>query len=250
MARFLDTRAAVSEISALIKNADKTLVLITPYLKLSSDFKEMLAYRDSQRKSTTIIYGKTSLADDEKQFLAGLRGVVLRYHQNLHAKCYYNDEFIILTSLNLYDFSMVHNKEMGVLIDRNDPNDGLLAMGVLQEVEMISHFSELVPKKAKSNKRLGEHGLLGSFFKGKKKEAKESGGTKPNGYCIRTGVQIPFDLEMPFCPEAYERWNQYKNRDYSEKYCHFSGEPGNGQVSMNRPILRKHWSAAKETFGF
>ncbi len=246
MARFLDTRAAVSEISTLIKNADRTLVLITPYLKLSSDFKEMLLYRDSRRKSTTIIYGKRDLDSAESQFLEGLRGVVLKYHQNLHAKCYLNDDFIILTSLNLYEFSMAHNKEMGVLIDRRDPNDASLAEDALKEVQMIEHLSEQVhPKPAQSKKRFGEDGLLGAIMMIKN----ESRRAKRAGYCIRTGVQIPFDLEKPYSLDAYKSWNLYKNRDYVERFCHYSGEPGNGEVSMGKPILRKHWSAARSKFG-
>lgn len=37
--------------------------------------------------------------------------------KNLHAKCYLS-EACIVASLNLYEFSMVNNNEMGVLIDR------------------------------------------------------------------------------------------------------------------------------------
>ena len=40
MAKFLNTRKAVSEIEDLIRNAESKLILISPYLKLSKDFKE------------------------------------------------------------------------------------------------------------------------------------------------------------------------------------------------------------------
>ena len=41
--------------------------------------------------------------------------------------------------------------------------------------------------------------------------------TKDQGYCIRTGKQIPFDLKRPMCYEAYQSWNQHKKFDFKEK---------------------------------
>ena len=36
------------------------------------------------------------------------------------------------------------------------------------------------------------------------------------------------------------------NKDLPEKFCHFSGEPSNGETSFNKPILHKNWKKAKE----
>jgi phosphatidylserine/phosphatidylglycerophosphate/cardiolipin synthase-like enzyme len=126
MAKFINTRKAVSEIEDLIKNAGEKLILISPYLKLSKDFRELLAYRNSKDKITTVIFGKQELKPDELKFLQGLRFLILKFNEDLHAKCYVNDEKIIITSLNLYEFSMANNKEMGVLIDKQDPCDKTL----------------------------------------------------------------------------------------------------------------------------
>lgn len=38
--------------------------------------------------------------------------------------------------------------------------------------------------------------------------------------------------------------------DYKEKYCHFSGEPSNGETSVNKPILKKNWKKAQNIHGF
>ena len=48
MAKFLNTKKSVSEIEDLIRDAGQTLILISPYLKLSKDFKELLSYRNSK----------------------------------------------------------------------------------------------------------------------------------------------------------------------------------------------------------
>jgi phosphatidylserine/phosphatidylglycerophosphate/cardiolipin synthase-like enzyme len=83
---------------------------------------------------TTVIFGKQELNPDEMKFLQGLRFVILKYNEDLHAKCYVNDDKMVITSLNLYEFSMANNKEMGVLIDKTDPADTELLMTHLKKL--------------------------------------------------------------------------------------------------------------------
>jgi hypothetical protein len=68
------------------------------------------------------------------------------------------------------------------------------------------------------------------------------------GFCIRTGISIPFNVEKPMCYDAYRKWNEFGNPDYPERFCHFSGEPSNGETCVSRPILKKNWKKAKEIF--
>lgn len=142
MAKFLNTKKSVSEIEDLIRDAGQTLILISPYLKLSKDFKELLSYRNSKDKITTVIFGKVQLNPDEMKFLESLRFVILKYKDDLHAKCYLNDDKMIITSLNLYDFSMNNNKEMGVLIEKANANDKELFEEAYKEVDYINTTSE------------------------------------------------------------------------------------------------------------
>ncbi|MBK9105763.1 MAG: phospholipase D family protein [Saprospiraceae bacterium] len=243
MARFINTRKAVSEIEDLIRNAGEKLFLVSPYLKLSKDFKELLTYRNSKDKITTVIFGKQELNPDEMKFLQGLRFVILKYNEDLHAKCYVNDEKMVITSLNLYEFSMANNKEMGVLIDKNDPADIQLYEDAFKEVDYINQTSQgfelSAPKVIASN-----------YTDSKPTRDKSTSGQsgKNLGYCIRTGISIPFSVEKPLCYEAFKKWNEYGDPEYPEKFCHFSGEPSNGETSVSRPILKKNWKKAKETF--
>lgn len=57
------------------------------------------------------------------------------------------------------------------------------------------------------------------------------------GYCIRTGVKIPFNPERPYSLVAFRSWNKYSNWSFPEKYCHKTGENSNGKTTMSRPIL-------------
>ena len=42
MAKFITTKQISSELEELIRDADKTLYLVSPYLKLSKDFQELV----------------------------------------------------------------------------------------------------------------------------------------------------------------------------------------------------------------
>lgn len=66
------------------------------------------------------------------------------------------------------------------------------------------------------------------------------------GYCIRTGEKIPFNIKSPLSYQAYKSWNQFGNKDYPEKYCHYSGEPSNGETCFNRPVMRKNYRKAQQ----
>ncbi len=70
-----------------------------------------------------------------------------------------------------------------------------------------------------------------------------------SGFCIRTGAAIPFNVKRPLSDDAYRSWSRFKDENYAEKFCHFSGEPSNGETSFAKPILRRHWSKAKATHG-
>lgn len=249
MAKFINTRKAVSEIEDLIRNAGERLILISPYLKLSKDFRELLAFRNGKDKITTIVFGKQELKPDELRFLQGLRFVVLKFNEDLHAKCYVNDDKMIITSLNLYEFSMANNKEMGVLVDRNDPADVQLFADAMAEVDFIQQTSQrfefVAPRPEVSDKSSARSPVPRPAER--TTDARKSSSV---GYCIRTGAEIPFDIERPFSYDAYKVWNQNKDPNHPEKYCHFSGEISNGETSFKRPILKKNWKKAQETHGF
>ena len=44
------------------------------------------------------------------------------------------------------------------------------------------------------------------------------------GYCIRTGVEIPFNPDQPMSKDSWRVWNQYGDSSFPEQYCHKKGE--------------------------
>lgn len=150
MAKFITTKQITSELEDLIKKADEKLYIVSPYLKLAKDFRELLTFRNTNRKDTKIIFGKQELNPEQMTFLQGLRFVYLFFSEDLHAKCYINDSKMIITSMNLYDFSMIHNKEMGILIDKSVAEDVQVYDDAWLEIDFIEKTSKLFDFVSKS----------------------------------------------------------------------------------------------------
>ncbi|MEO8149946.1 MAG: hypothetical protein ABI723_20070 [Bacteroidia bacterium] len=48
--------------------------------------------------------------------------------------------------------------------------------------------------------------------------------------------------------DAYQSWMKFKNENYAEKFCHFSGEASNGETTFAKPIMKRNWNEAKKIF--
>jgi phosphatidylserine/phosphatidylglycerophosphate/cardiolipin synthase-like enzyme len=235
MAKFLTRGKTVSELEDLIQNAGQKLILISPFLKMSGDFFERLERRDKQNRGTTIVFKENQLDSAHLEKLSRLRFVLLLSYDKLHAKCYYTENKMIITSLNILEYSMANNKEMGVLIEPNNPEDKKLFEEALAEANLIVE-----------NSKSSGIGAVNAINKQERKNFKTP--IQHHGFCIRTGEPIAFNPEKPLCYDAFLIWNQYGDTDYPEKYCHFSGEPSYGETSVGFPILNKNWKKAKQAY--
>jgi hypothetical protein len=140
MAKFLTTNGINYLLEEIIKGARERLVLVSPYLKLNAKIKELLG--DSYRPDLNIqiVYGKRELDAAERQWLNSVPHIQTRFCRNLHAKCYFNENLCVITSLNLHLFSQQNNNEMGVMIKR--ATDHQLYADVSAEVDRLVRISE------------------------------------------------------------------------------------------------------------
>jgi phosphatidylserine/phosphatidylglycerophosphate/cardiolipin synthase-like enzyme len=70
-----------------------------------------------------LIYKRLSFLKKERKKFDEIENLNLLYQPNLHSKCIYNEKYLLVTSMNLYEFSQKHNREMGVLFRRTDEDD-------------------------------------------------------------------------------------------------------------------------------
>jgi phosphatidylserine/phosphatidylglycerophosphate/cardiolipin synthase-like enzyme len=233
MAKFLNTTGVSYHLEELIKNTKDKLVLISPYLQFNDRIKEHINNLNIQKKDIRIIYRENKLHHEENSWLEKQIGVRTSICKNLHAKCYMNENEAIITSMNLYEFSQQNNNEMWIYISKKEDPD--LYQNTLDECNRLLTISEEIRisiMKVPPEKKKDNHSWKVA--------------SKIDGYCIRTGIKISFNIEKPFSLDAYKSWSQYADRSYPEKYCHFSWEVSNGETSMDKPILKKYWNEAKK----
>lgn len=236
MAKFLNTTGVSYHLEELMKATKEKLTLISPYLQFSDRIKEHLNHLNIQKKDIRIIFRENKLGIEENNWLGNQIGIRTSLCKNLHAKCYLNEREAIITSMNLYEFSQQNNNEMGIYLSKDeDPVLYEQANAEAQRLLTISEEIRVTVQKVKEAEEL-KH----------KSTPKKAEIIKPHGYCIRSGVQIPFNKDRPFSLKCFELWNKYKDKDYAENYCHFSGESSAGETSFNKPILKKNWNKAKD----
>lgn len=217
MARFLTTSGTSYEIERIMIDAEKELVLISPFLKLSKTFFERL--QDATRKGVkvTIIFGKDKLNTSEEKQIKKLGNIKLYFLKNLHAKCYFNENDMVITSMNMFEFSEKNNREMGVFI--NKEQDLSVFNQAIVEVKSIIDNSE---KLFSTEKNVDQSG---KFVQESPQLQHVSQYQSNNNYgaCIRCARKIPFDPFRPLCSECFNTWSQFGNVDYIENCCHSCG---------------------------
>jgi len=276
MARFIETTQLPATLRDIIRGAKKEIFLVSPFFKLEGEYTKMLdsVSKERPKVSIKVLFGKNqanmqrSLSENDLNTMKSWSNIDIRYAENLHAKFYCNENKALITSLNFHAFSLGNNIESGVLLEsslidtvsKNRPFEeaysyflatfeaaqpifnkstkkaSIFTLGLKPDEVIVDDNTSTVYKKKTGSEQL----------KVNKKEPVSFwvNEGKPKGYCIRTGVEIPFNPEKPYCEKAFDSWSRYKDPTYPEKYCHYSGEKG--ETSMEKPILRKNWNAAKK----
>lgn len=208
MAEFLTTHATAYVIERVIQRADERLVLVTPYLQLSRTLAERLRDADRRGVRTVLVYGKDELNREEHQKLAELEHLSLLYLENLHAKCYLNEEQAVVGSMNLYEFSEKTNREMGVLLTREQDPEAFA--DALCEVESVLAAAQ--PRTPKGAARTP------------KQQPPRAGAPARQGTCIRCRAAIRYRPDASLCGDCYTSWACWRNENYEENFCHLCGE--------------------------
>lgn len=117
MATFLTRDTIKESLSLIFTTAENEVIIIVPFIKLSEDSFKLLKEADAKGIELTIVYKEDKMLKAEKEKLYGLKNLNLLAHPDIHAKCYCNETKMIITSMNLYDYSEKYNREMGILLD-------------------------------------------------------------------------------------------------------------------------------------
>jgi hypothetical protein len=223
MAEFLTTSGTSHNIETIIIDAKTKLILVSPYLQISKTLQERLKDASNRNVKIIIIYGKDELKFNEKNSLSELKNLELYFSGNLHAKCYFNETKMVITSMNMYEFSEKNNREMGVLIDRNFDKE-LFKKAENETLSIIQSAEKIRLNNDDRNHRTEYNN--NNYSKSNYKK-------RINGHCLRCNDQINYNPHSPYCNECYSSWSYYQNLDFIENVCHRCGE--NEHTTMRKP---------------
>ncbi len=201
---FLTTKGIAASIEKVFRTANDFIVIVSPYVKVDKTYIDRLHEADNNGVSIYLIFGKEKLNELEKEKFQDFQNLNIYYLENLHAKCYMNESTIIITSMNLYGYSEENNREFGIEINQDDNYD--LFEDILKEIRSIKSAAE-------------DYNIINNGFQ--KNNTRNS--RHYNGYCIRCGKRIDFDMTHPLCDDCYQIWAAFGNTEYIENYCHKCG---------------------------
>jgi phosphatidylserine/phosphatidylglycerophosphate/cardiolipin synthase-like enzyme len=211
MAKFLTTKGTSHHLEDIIMGATKELFLVSPYLQISKTFLERLKDASQRGVNIKIVYGKDNLKKEQLNSLQTLKNMQLYFSENLHAKCYFNECEMVITSMNMYEFSEQHNREMGIFIERSNDKD--LYVSAVKETLSIIDSADEIKNNISTAKEANNH-----------TKTKLKGHTKHKGYCIRCEEEIKYKTDRPYCTDCFSSWNEWQNFDYVENVCHNCGK--------------------------
>ena len=142
--QFLFDNQLIAAIEKLIKESKHKLLLISPFIDLDKRIQDALREKLTKHDfEIQVLFGKNednlykSIKKDSLEFLKQFPNIEIRYESRLHAKFYLNDFDFIMTSLNLYDYSLANNIEVGIIC--NYGSKGLLGKVFDGTDTMLSH---------------------------------------------------------------------------------------------------------------
>lgn len=232
MAKFLTTKKTSSELEDLIIKAKDFLILISPYNKLSKTYVQRLKEAAQRGVRIIFVYGKEQIKATQKKKLAEIPGIELKFFKNLHAKCYVNENMLIVTSMNLYDYSEYNNREMGVLISREKDIELYTeafteARSIISFAEKVSLEEDTTPKSASEIKKLNQQRITEL----QKSKIAKTTTDNSKGKCIRCKAEIPFDPRNPYCSNCFKIWSRDGQIHTEENFCHSCGKANASNIS-------------------
>ena len=126
MAKFITGKELEKAVYDIIWEAGKTLLIVSPFIKLGDYFKQLFdKHVNNPKLHIIVVFGKNegavskSMSKSDFDYFKKFINISVIYVPNLHAKYYGNETKGVITSINLYDYSFINNIEFGVYSEVN-----------------------------------------------------------------------------------------------------------------------------------
>lgn len=137
--QFVTTQGISYYLETMFKEATQWIVIVSPFVKINMRMSELLQERKNAGVHVTIVhredFANSTIASQTFQ------------RKNLHSKCFVTENAALIGSMNLYDYSQVHNDEMGIYIPKKSCPT-LYAQITDETTRLCKHFpeEEILPK--------------------------------------------------------------------------------------------------------
>lgn len=109
---FVTASAIGYYLERLFEQAEHSIVIISPYIKISLRIRSILMDKINNGIKVTVVHRESFDYD-------GMNIKTFK-RKNLHAKCFFTDKAVLIGSMNLYDYSQINNDEMGIFLTKKD----------------------------------------------------------------------------------------------------------------------------------
>ena len=228
MAEFLTTKGIGSEIERIIRTAQNFVYLLSFNVNIRQEYLDRIVTATNRGVKVKLVYGVDRIDEASFQSLSKLNNVQILQRKGLHAKIYINENELVITSMNLSDYSENNNVEIGIRILKNQNAKvyGEALQEVLEVIESADITRPMMPiSVAGKNRNIVK-------LKGKTKSSNK-------GYCIRCKSKIKFDREKSLCTSCYKVWSGWEDEYYGEEYCHNCGKKTYGDTCYAEPLCNK-----------
>lgn len=141
-----------AKISTLVAEATEKVILVSPYVSIHEWKKICINLEKAISKGIKVELYYRELNSDNKNKLEEL-GISLFEVKGLHTKLYFNDNRVIVSSMNLYEYSDLNSIDLAINYEDPTEYDSLYSYfekyikGAVTPVERIQKFEENVESK-------------------------------------------------------------------------------------------------------
>jgi len=232
--RLLGSYDTIAAIDRLIKEAQRDIVIVSPYFKMERKATVLRALRIALegKRNVTMLIREGQNHDVAWDVLGEFieLGMKVQLVPNLHAKLYWSDAGAVISSLNMLTSSFESSTEAG-LVALDDNARGQIYEFIQRDVQP-RHDADLLRHATSPSQHLRPREMA--------RRTETGPSTRQSGYCIRCGESVALNPERPFCFGCYGSWAEFENPEYREKVCHKCGE--NAGTTMARPLCRACYS--------
>lgn len=112
---FVTTAEIGYYLEKMFKEAEKSIIIISPYIKMSQRIRSILLDKSKNNIDIKIVF--------KKDFEISNISAQIFKRDNLHAKCFLTEKYALIGSMNLFDYSQVNNDEMGIFLTREENSE-------------------------------------------------------------------------------------------------------------------------------